>query len=175
MSGVAATNATLAWLGGGSIAAGGGGMAAGTMVLGGLVAIPALVVGGLFFDEKMEKALNDANTNYDKARKYAQEIRNFCTAMNALKDKVYQIDNLLYKLNGKFSSAISTMVNTICRSGTNFNTFSSEEQDDVMRAAQLAQTIKIVIDTPLINQQGGVTAEAKRLLESKQVILDKLY
>ena len=35
LSGAAATNATLAWLGGGTIAAGGGGVAAGTVVLGG--------------------------------------------------------------------------------------------------------------------------------------------
>ena len=33
LSGAAASNATLAWLGGGSLAAGGGGIAAGTMVL----------------------------------------------------------------------------------------------------------------------------------------------
>ncbi len=46
LSGVAATNATLAWFGGGSLAAGGLGMAGGTLVLGGLVAGPALAVGG---------------------------------------------------------------------------------------------------------------------------------
>lgn len=38
LSGAAATNATLAWLGGGSLAAGGGGMAAGTAVLGTITA-----------------------------------------------------------------------------------------------------------------------------------------
>ena len=38
LGGVAATNATLAWLGGGSLAAGGYGMAGGMMVLGGIVA-----------------------------------------------------------------------------------------------------------------------------------------
>ncbi|HNZ27298.1 MAG TPA: hypothetical protein PLG34_05640 [Spirochaetota bacterium] len=48
LSGAAATNATLAWLGGGSIAAGGGGIAAGATVLGGIVAIPALTVMGIF-------------------------------------------------------------------------------------------------------------------------------
>lgn len=48
LSGVAATNATLAYLGGGSLAVGGGGIAAGTAVLGGLVAIPVLVLTGVF-------------------------------------------------------------------------------------------------------------------------------
>ncbi|MOA59596.1 hypothetical protein D3C78_1842590 [compost metagenome] len=40
LSGVAATNATLAWFGGGALAAGGAGMAGGAVVLGGLFAIP---------------------------------------------------------------------------------------------------------------------------------------
>jgi hypothetical protein len=48
LSGAAASNAILAWLGGGSIAAGGGGIVAGTAVLGGLVVIPVIAITGLF-------------------------------------------------------------------------------------------------------------------------------
>lgn len=40
LTGVAATNATLAWFGGGALAAGGAGMAGGAVVLGGLFAVP---------------------------------------------------------------------------------------------------------------------------------------
>ncbi len=49
LSGVAATNAALALLGGGTLAAGGSGVAGGTMLLTGIVAAPALLlaVGGL--------------------------------------------------------------------------------------------------------------------------------
>lgn len=46
MSGVAATNATLAWLGGGSLATGGLGMAGGAIVLGSVVAAPAIFICG---------------------------------------------------------------------------------------------------------------------------------
>ncbi|WP_351078154.1 hypothetical protein [Shewanella sp. CAL98-MNA-CIBAN-0140] len=42
LSGVAATNATLAWFGGGSLATGGAGMAGGFWVLGGIVAAPMI-------------------------------------------------------------------------------------------------------------------------------------
>lgn len=171
LTGAAATNATLAWLGGGAIAAGGGGVAAGTMVLGGLVAAPALVVAGLFLGSKAETALNDARANRDKARKYEQEVRNLCSAMDAIKEKTNQIDDLLKKLDNKFSPAISNMANAIRYFGTDFSQFSPMAQDDVMKAAQLAQTIKKVIDTPLMNQQGGVSYEAQNLLNSR--ILDK--
>ena len=42
LSGVAATNATMAWFGGGALAAGGSGMAGGMMVLGGIIAAPII-------------------------------------------------------------------------------------------------------------------------------------
>lgn len=45
LTGAAVSNATLAFLGGGSLATGGGGIAVGTAVVGGVVVVPALVVG----------------------------------------------------------------------------------------------------------------------------------
>lgn len=55
LSGAAATNATLAWLGGGSLAAGGLGIAGGTAVLGGIVAAPALLVAGISWKTRPTK------------------------------------------------------------------------------------------------------------------------
>ena len=52
LAGAAASNATLAWLGGGSLAAGGFGMAGGAAMLGGIAAAPLLLVGGLFLNSK---------------------------------------------------------------------------------------------------------------------------
>ena len=55
LSGAAAKSATLAWLGGGSLAAGGGGVALGGIVLSGVVVGPALLVAGFFAKSKAEK------------------------------------------------------------------------------------------------------------------------
>lgn len=84
LSGAAATNATLAWLGGGSLAAGGLGIAGGTAVLGGIVAAPALLVAGIFMDNKADKAM-------DEARAYRAEVREFeeqCDSNIALMDAI---------------------------------------------------------------------------------------
>ena len=59
LSGAVASNTILAWLGGGSIAAGGGGIATGTMVFGGLVAIPAIAITGLFQHLHANKKLSN--------------------------------------------------------------------------------------------------------------------
>lgn len=57
IGGVAASNATLAFLGGGALAAGGGGMALGTAVLGGITVIPALIIYGLVNHAKAKKEI----------------------------------------------------------------------------------------------------------------------
>lgn len=67
LSGAAATNATLAFFGGGSLAAGGLGMAGGTAVLGGLVAGPALMVVGFVAGAAAKKNLEKAYTNRAEA------------------------------------------------------------------------------------------------------------
>ncbi len=65
LSGAAATNATLAWLGGGTLAAGGLGVAGGMVALGGIVLGPALAVGGFYMASKAEDAVNQA-IDYEK-------------------------------------------------------------------------------------------------------------
>lgn len=57
LSGVAATNAILAWLGGGSLATGGLGMAGGTVVLGGIVIVPMVTIMGLVQHWKANKKI----------------------------------------------------------------------------------------------------------------------
>lgn len=55
LAGAAATNATLAWLGGGTLAAGGFGVAGGTLVLASVVTLPALIIaGGVFVYQRRQ-------------------------------------------------------------------------------------------------------------------------
>lgn len=60
LSGAAAQSATMAWLGGGSIAAGGGGVALGATALNFVTIGPALLVSGLVFNGQGEKSLTRA-------------------------------------------------------------------------------------------------------------------
>lgn len=60
LSGAAASNATLAWLGGGALSAGGFGMAGGMVALGGIALGPALAIGGFMLAGKAEEAMTQA-------------------------------------------------------------------------------------------------------------------
>lgn len=95
LAGAAATNATLAWLGGGALATGGLGMAGGTAVLGGLVAGPALAVGGFMLASKAEEAL-------EKARDYETEADRAIAVLN----------RIIAYLDGDVSEAVNHTINS---------------------------------------------------------------
>lgn len=84
LSGVAATNAALALIGGGTLAAGGGGVAGGTALLtalgpiGWAVAGVSLVGGGILADQKNRKAIEEAEKwtkEYDRRREKARRLK----------------------------------------------------------------------------------------------------
>lgn len=87
LSGVAATNATLAWFGGGALAAGGAGMTGGAAVLSGLFAIP-LVYFAAKGSHKKGKELEEAKTELeDTIVRIREQISAFPAILAALKDK----------------------------------------------------------------------------------------
>lgn len=91
LSGAAASNAILAWLGGGSIAAGGGGIAAGTMVLGGLVAIPAIAITGLFQHLQANKKIEQLKKEELKIIKSIGQIKNNLLAFEAMEERSQEL------------------------------------------------------------------------------------
>ena len=85
LSGAAATNATLAWLGGGSLAAGGFGVAGGMVALGGIILGPALAVGGFWMAGKAEQAVSDAYDYESKVEKAIAQMDTINTAMKGIR------------------------------------------------------------------------------------------
>lgn len=106
LGGAAATNATLAWLGGGSLAAGGGGMALGTAVLGGIVAGPLIAVAGFVMDSKAEENLTEAHEYASEIDIKIEKIRLSIEGLNAIHMQIdelqYSIEQIVVRLDNTF-------------------------------------------------------------------------
>lgn len=157
LSGAAATKATLAWLGGGALKAGGLGIAGGSMVLGGLVVGPALAIGGSIFASQARTELNNAYSNYDKARTFRKQARNIGISLKGICVQAEQLTALLEALDLLFVAEIAEMKSIIQRSGTNGMLYIPEERKTICKCKQLAEIIKIILDTPLLKDDGTLS------------------
>ena len=164
LSGVAATNATLAWLGGGSLAAGGLGMAGGMAVLGGAVLGPALLIGSFVAYTKAEKALNEAKSYRAKARQFEAECENVCSLCKAVAERAGQIKGVLVKLDKLLVNGNEHMVNIIEKAGTDWNSYSEHDKKIIAGVAMTAKTLKVILDTPLMYEDGSLSQESENIL-----------
>ena len=126
LSGVAATNATLASLGGGALSAGGLGMAGGTTVLGGLVAAPALAVGGLLFAAKGISNLEKAHETSHKADEAIKKFQTSIVLLNNIKSLTHQVYGEINQLFTQYKSLLNDL-SSIVETKTDFRSFTPEE------------------------------------------------
>lgn len=160
LSGVAATNATLAFFGGGSLAAGGLGMAGGTIVLGGLVAGPALLVMGLVAGRTAKKGLEKAYTNRAEAIQITAQLNTASLQCETIRRRTYLFYNLLARLDSYFMPLIYKMSDIIKTEGNDYSCYSADSQNIIASCASVAVSIKSVLDTPLLTDDGLLTEES---------------
>lgn len=166
LSGAAASNATLAFFGGGSLAAGGMGVAGGTAVLGGLVAGPALLVMGTIVSANAGKNLENAKANAAITTETIEELENGAFQCIAIRRRTYIFYSLLARMDAYFLPQIFEMERIISEEGTDYSQFKPESKAAIAAAASTAATIKAILDTPILTEDGSLT-------ESSQVIAEK--
>lgn len=164
LHGVAATNATLAWFGGGSLAAGGAGMAGGAVVLGGIVAGPALFCMGLIVGSKAGKNLESARSNAYQANEICEELENGAFECMAIRRRCYMFYNLLARLDSYLTPLTFAMEDIVKVEGTNYSVLSNQSKKTVASAAATVSSIKAVLDTPILTDSGMLTEESETLL-----------
>lgn len=166
LSGAAASNATLAFFGGGSVAAGGLGVGGGTVILGGLVAGPALLVMGAFALNRADKKLEEAYTNQAEAREITAQLDAASFQCEAIRRRTYVVYNLLARLDAYFLPLVYKLQEVVVKEGTDYSLYSDEAKRIVAAAAGSAGTIKAVLDTALLTEEGTLTEESKALAET---------
>lgn len=161
LSGAAATNATLAWLGGGALAAGGGGIAAGTAVLGGLVAAPALLVFGFIASSKAAAKKDEAYSNLAEAKAYREEMNTVKSLCFGIKARANMFESLLGRLDDIFKPLIENMYDIMIENGADYSKYSLKDKKSIAEVASIAVAIKALLDTPILTEDGKLTKESE--------------
>lgn len=160
LSGAALTNATLAWFGGGSLAAGGLGVAGGTMVLGGIVAGPALAIGGLMMASAAAEAMHNAYANLGQAQLYAEQFKTSRVAVDGLRKAFEEVAQVLGALNEKFRPMLKQLEAKV-DANQDYATWSKQDQEALFIIFSMAQTLKNLMEVPLLDDSGALTPGAR--------------
>ncbi|NJN59869.1 MAG: hypothetical protein HC879_21475 [Leptolyngbyaceae cyanobacterium SL_5_9] len=158
LSGAAAWNATLAWLGGGSLAAGGGGMALGTLVLGGIAVGPALMIGGFVLGGQGEKALTEA-------RRYEAEVTTEVAKLDAFEDFLGQVQRRITELK----DLVKAIDDRASDGLTELESQPLVRERDAAKFQQVALLVKAlaeIMKTPVLDAKGNLN-QATATLKAK--------
>ena len=159
LSGAAATNATLAWLGGGTLASGGLGMAGGVLILNALVATPALAIMGWYMGNKAEKNLEEAKTNKAVAEEFVADAEANITLIDGITDIALQLIELVSYLRKHCRRQTNSLTKIIESSGNDYSKYSDEEKAITFKTVKLIQLLKAVIDTPILDKDGNLLGD----------------
>ena len=172
LSGAAATNATLAFLGGGALSVGGLGIAGGTAVLGGLVAGPALAVMGFIVGAKASANKDAAYSNLAKAKEYREQMKMVRTLCSGIRMRATMFERLLIKLNTIFEPLIYSLDQIISENGTDYSIFTPDQKATVGACLSIAGAVKAVLDTPILTEDGQLTEESAAIMSPTQKVID---
>lgn len=174
LSGVVARNATLAWLGGGSLAAGGFGMAGGIAVLGGIVAAPVLAVGGALFAKIYEKALEDAKSNVQQAEIAEEQMELAKIATDTIVSIVNESLIVIDALGEKLAQELEVL-RIIVDSGRSYIEYSDDEKEFLRFVVNLVKTISGICEVNVLASDGNIGREFKMALKNAQDLSDEIF
>jgi hypothetical protein len=169
LSGAAATNATLAFLGGGSLAAGGAGMAGGAAVLGGIALIPAVAVTSVFLHLRASKKIKEIESKATEITLATEACRIARLKLDAIESRANEIARAVekaeiaflhvlentssqFKLTSWWSRVIAWIRHWILR-----RNYSRSQLKSIAHLGQAATALAQLIDQPILTEDGSPT------------------
>lgn len=173
LSGAAATNATLAWLGGGSIASGGGGIALGSTVLAGATyataGVFALAASGIIASSYFSKKLTEATEYHSEVCIWASNMRAAFVLMDGIVQRCEELSHVTLELQERIVKQMEFLKPLTPCFDTNdeyflltFNT-----------VGQLVKTMSEVCQVPVLDKNGDTSSESKLMVTKETNILNK--
>ncbi len=173
LSGVAATNVTLAWLGGGALSAwlgggalsvGGFGMVGGMVVLGGLVAGPALAIFGAVSADEMEEKLEKAKAYYSQVEEAAKEADVVIDNLQAVRKMADLFTRQITKFDALFFSLSQDAIATMKKHNYNHSLYSQEERDQLCVTVSTLMTLSAFLKVSIMDKHQKLNEKAQKAL-----------
>ncbi|WP_242440164.1 glycine zipper family protein [Helicobacter pylori] len=168
LSGVTATNATLAWLGGGALSVGGFGMVGGMAVLGGLVAGPALAILGAFSASKMEEKLENAKAYCSQVEKAAKEADAVIDNLRSVEKMADLFTRQITKFDALFFSLAQDAIATMKKHHYDTSRYNQKERDQLCVTVSTLMTLSAFLKVSIMDKHQKLNEKAQKALNLMQ-------
>lgn len=170
LSGAAAKKATLAWLGGGSLASGGGGVATGTAVLAGIAAAPVVLVGGIFLHHKGREALAKAELFEGDVDTAVAKHRQAVAVLHGARQQAALVGRQLDRLTPTVAEG-SGWLATVVEQEPDWRSLDAGTQDAIRRLVAMAMATSALVHTPLMSDDGVLTPAIREAVHQGRTVL----
>lgn len=141
----------------------------GSTVLGlSAIAAPAMLLYSFMQSDEAEAALYEAKTKLDEARYYEARSENICALFHAISKRGQQIQDLLNSLNNYLTPAVMNMNSIKDIYGYDYRQYSEDAKANVFYMWQIAQTVKSIIDTSIIQEDWSINPDLEEPIEIGQ-------
>lgn len=173
LSGAAATNATLAWLGGGSLAAGGGGMAAGAAVLSTITyattGVFALAAAGIIGSAYYSKKYTEATKYLEEAKKYRANAKLGWQVVEGINQRAMELESVTHKLEKRMEDLLQYLEPLVYDFQSDDDYYATTFQN----AALCAKSISDIAQIPLLDEKGNLNGNTTVVLSNTQQFLNR--
>src|SRR5699024_11554454 len=91
-----------------------------------------------------------------------------------MKKQSTQIEDFLTLVNIEFKEKTDDLRQIISNKGTNWDDFNRPDKETIHKALLLAQMIKGILDTPLLDEDGAITEKSAEMLETSKSALKQV-
>jgi hypothetical protein len=172
LSGAAASNAILAWLGGGALAAGGGGVAAGSAVLAGITvgatAGVAILAAGLMASVHYAKKLTEAKEYQKDVEVAVAEMEKAWAVMGGISKRTEELVSVTSDLEKRTVRQLEYMEPLTI----DFDTGDEYYNTVFQKTGLLVKTMSELSKTPLLDNEGNVSMESVQIIAKTHSILN---
>ncbi len=174
LSGVAATNVTLAWLGGGALSVGGFGMVGGMVVLGGLVAGPVLAILGAVSADEMKEKLEKAKAYHSQVEKAVKKADAIIDQFQAIEKMAKLFTRQIAKCDALLFSLSQDAIATMKKHNYDISRYNQKEKDQLSVTVSTLMTLSAFLKVPIIDKHQKLQEKAQRALEIMKRQMDSL-
>lgn len=160
LSGAAANSAILAWLGGGSLAAGGGGMAAGSVVLAGITAGATagvtVLAAGILVSTHYARKLTEASTYEKEVALTVASLEQAWSVMDGIVRRVDELSVATSELRRRLIPLLDELENLV----PVFDSSNTRDASVFNQCGLLVKTMVELAQVPLLGDDGELTDES---------------